>query len=87
MSHPFIERVIGTIRREYLDQVPFWNSPDLERKLGEFKDCFNNYRTHDALAGQSPSRYSQHPNKTFADINRYTWRQHCRGLFHTPISI
>ena len=23
MSHPFIERVIGTIRREYLDHVPF----------------------------------------------------------------
>ena len=38
MSHPFIERLIGTIRREYLDQVPFWNSLDLERKLGEFRE-------------------------------------------------
>ncbi len=23
LSHPFVERLIGTIRREYLDQVPF----------------------------------------------------------------
>ncbi len=58
MSHPFIERVIGTIRREYLDHVPFWNSLDLERKLGEFKDYYNNHRTHAALAGQSPAKYS-----------------------------
>ena len=32
-SHRFIERLIGTIRREYLDQMFFWNSIDLERKL------------------------------------------------------
>ena len=31
ISHPFVERLIGTIRREYLDQVPFWNSLDLQR--------------------------------------------------------
>ena len=28
MSHPFIERLIGTLRREYLDQTFFWNSID-----------------------------------------------------------
>ena len=32
MSHPFVERIIGIIRREYLDQLPFWNARDLERK-------------------------------------------------------
>src|SRR5205823_14850682 len=30
-SHPFVERLIGTVRREFLDQVPFWNACDLER--------------------------------------------------------
>ena len=85
MSHPFIERVIGTIRREYLDQVPFWNSLDLERKLGEFKDYYNNYRTHAALAGQSPAKYSHHCLESAANLNNYAWRQHCRGLFQTPI--
>ena len=37
LSHPFIERVIGTIRREFLDHVFFWNANDLERKLGGFR--------------------------------------------------
>lgn len=85
ISHPFIERVIGTIRREYLDHVPFWNSLDFERKLGEFKDYYNNYRIYAALAGQSPAKHSHHCLEPLADINNYTWRQHCRGLFQTPI--
>ncbi len=33
VSHPFIERLIGTIRREVLDQMFFWNALDLTRKL------------------------------------------------------
>ena len=32
-SHPFVERPIGTIRREYLDHMFFWNSLDLHRKI------------------------------------------------------
>jgi Integrase core domain len=36
-SHAFIERLIGTIRREYLDQTLFWNQGDLERKLDRYK--------------------------------------------------
>jgi transposase InsO family protein len=38
VSHPFVERLIGTIRREYLDRMFFWNAVDLTRKLGEFRD-------------------------------------------------
>src|SRR6516225_3169858 len=30
LSHPFVERLIGTIRREYLDRVLFWTTADLE---------------------------------------------------------
>jgi len=37
LSHPFVERLIGTMRREFLDHVPFWNARDLERKLAEFR--------------------------------------------------
>jgi transposase InsO family protein len=85
MSHPFIERVIGTIRREYLDHVPFWNSLDLERKLGEFKDYYNHHRTHASLSGRSPAKFDNQTNEAFVNINDYGWRQHCRGLFHSAI--
>jgi putative transposase len=49
VSHPFIERLIGTIRREYLDRMFFWNAGDLTRKLGEFRDYYNADRVHRAL--------------------------------------
>jgi hypothetical protein len=29
LSHPFVERLIGTTRREFLDHVLFWNGRDL----------------------------------------------------------
>jgi hypothetical protein len=32
LSHPFIERLVGTIRRECLDQSLFWTATDLELK-------------------------------------------------------
>ena len=38
LSHPFVERLIGTIRREYLDQTLFWTTADLEEKLQAFQD-------------------------------------------------
>jgi hypothetical protein len=33
LSHPFIERLIGILRRKFLDPMFFWNSNDLERRL------------------------------------------------------
>jgi transposase InsO family protein len=87
MSHPFIERVIGTIQREYLDQVPFWSSLDLERKLDEFKVYYNIHRTHEALSGQPPAKFGHQANEAFVNINEYGWRQHCRGLFHSPAPV
>ena len=85
MPHPFIERIIGTIRREYLDDVPFWNSLDLARKLDEFKDYYNNHRTHAAHLGQSPAKCDQQSKQIVADISDFGWQTHCKGLFQTPV--
>src|SRR5476649_23498 len=61
VSHPFVERLIGTIRREYLDQTLFWNSLDLERKLEEFKVYYNSSRVHQSLNGITPAEHSGKP--------------------------
>jgi len=56
VSHPFVERLIGTIRREYLDRVFFWNAVDLARKLKGIRGLLQRVsrpplaRRHDARA-------------------------------------
>ena len=54
VSHPFIERPIGTIRHEYLDRVFFCNSVDLTHKLNAFHDYYNTFRVHRSLDGTTP---------------------------------
>jgi hypothetical protein len=44
LSHPFVERLIGTLRRERLDHILFWNACDLERKLEAFRQYYNDHR-------------------------------------------
>jgi len=53
-SYPFLERLIGTVRREYLDQTLFWNSLDLERKLSSFRECFSESRVHSSPVARPP---------------------------------
>jgi putative transposase len=40
LSHPFVERLIGTIRRECLDRTLFWTAADLERQFRDFQEYF-----------------------------------------------
>ena len=54
LSHPFVERLIGTIRRECLDRTLFWTAADLEMKLLDFQRYYNGHRTHAGLGGRTP---------------------------------
>src|SRR5262245_21279745 len=82
-SHPFVERLIGTIRRECLDRLLFWTGTDLERKLVVFQQYYNEHRSHAARAGRPPA---PRPETTGAraSLQEYRWQSHCRGLYHTP---
>jgi len=86
VSHPFVERLIGTLRREYLDRVLFWNVRDLTRKLEEFKDYYNSARVHRGLAGVTPTDKADGPSPTRATLPHYGRQEHCRGLFQIPIA-
>ena len=83
-SHAFVERLIGTVRREYLDRTLFWNQGDLERKLENYKAYYNQHRCHTGLAGATPAERSGVPAHPIAKLESYRWRQHCNGLFQTP---
>lgn len=87
-SHPFIERVIGTCRRELLDRTLFWNELDLLYKLNHFKDYYNETRGHGSLDGSTPEQKVDPENTTpnVVNIERYRWQKHCRGLFQTPMA-
>ena len=85
-SHPFVERLIGTIRREYLDRVFFWNAVDLERKLETFRDYYNGHRVHRSLAGITPAQFAGALGPAPAALDHYGWQQHCQGLFELPVA-
>ncbi|MGO9602969.1 MAG: integrase core domain-containing protein [Candidatus Binataceae bacterium] len=85
-SHAFVERLIGTIRREYLDRIWFWHQSDLQRKLEDYQAFYNQYRCHTGLAGVTPAQRNGAPAPPFARLDSFRWRQHCNGLFHTPIA-
>jgi hypothetical protein len=77
-SHPVVERLIGTVRRECLDRMLFWTAADLEGKLVEFQQYYNE---HAGRAGRPPA---PSPDGTRASFRAYRWQPHCRGLYYTP---
>ena len=86
LSHPFVERLIGTVRREYLDQVPFWSARDLERKLVSFQDYYNKDRVHIGLDGAPPIEQCEITNRKNARLDDYRWTKRCRGLYQLPVA-
>ncbi len=85
LSHPFVERLIGTIRRECLDRTLFWTAADLEMKLLDFQRYYNGHRTHAGLNGGTPEP-STELGYARARLSSYRWQPHCRGLYQTPMA-
>lgn len=83
MSHPFVERLIGSIRRELLDQTLFWTVTDLENKLRDYQYYYNEHRCHMGRGGATPVDSG---SGKVVDINSHRWKKHCRGLFQLPVA-
>ena len=86
LSHPFVERLIGTVRRELLDQVLFWNGRDLERKVAEFQDYYNAARLHASLEDQAPLTVGARQRPVPADLDHVRWVSHCCDLVQLPVA-
>ena len=85
LSHPFVERLIGTIRRECLDRTLFWTAADLEMKPLDFQRYYNGHRTHAGLDGCTPDP-STNSGCARANVSWYRWQPHCHGLYQTPVA-
>ena len=53
-QNPYVERLIGSIRRKCLDHVIVWNETSLRRILRSYFHYYQTSRTHLALAKDTP---------------------------------
>ena len=61
-QNPFVERYIGTLRRELLDHVIVFGQSHLERLLQEFiEDYYHIARPHQGLDGDTPISQTKQP--------------------------
>jgi putative transposase len=86
-SHPFIEQLIGTLRREYLDQSFFWNGLDLHRSwIGSPPVTTSDVSMPDWAATHPSSDAARPCGCQPANLHDFAWQSDCSGLFHTPIA-
>jgi putative transposase len=74
-----MERWVGSVRRELLDQILIMNARHLHKVLAEYESHFNGYRPHRALNHASPLRAL--PDPVDADI-KVIRRDRLGGLLH-----
>jgi len=81
-----MERTIGTMRREFLDQTLFWSEADLPRKLAQYKTYYKEFRGHLSLDGKTPLLLVEKTCVPKQPIRNYSWISHCNDLFNTPMA-
>jgi transposase InsO family protein len=77
-QNPYVERLIGTLRRECLDHVVVLNENHLRRLLRDYLTYYHHYRTHLSLEKDSPE---PRPVER-ADLGRIVETPMVGGLHH-----
>ncbi len=85
-SHPFIERLIGSWRREFTDYILFWSESDLLAKLLVFQEYFSFYRVHYNHGGETPNEITDERQLASIDLKNFKWKPVCGGMYYTPIA-
>jgi transposase InsO family protein len=60
-QNPYVERVIGSIRRECLDHLIVLNERHLRTILASYVRYYHRWRTHQSLEMDSPEHRAVHP--------------------------
>jgi putative transposase len=77
-QNPFVERVIGSLRRECLDHVIVWNERSLRRHLEQYLGYYHDWRTHLSLDEDAPVPRAAQPPA----CGRIVQVPHLGGLHH-----
>jgi transposase InsO family protein len=77
-QHPYVERVIGSIRRECLDHVILFNERHLRKVLRSYVAYYHRSRTHLSLGKDTPEARAIDP----ASSGRIMARPEVGGLHH-----
>ena len=77
-QNPYVERVIGSIRRECLDHTIILGERHLRRVVGNFVRYYNKTRTHLSLEKHGPAMRAVHPPNRGPIVSK----EHCGGLHH-----
>jgi transposase InsO family protein len=81
MANAFAERWIGSIRRELLDRTIIWNQRQLERRVIDYIEHYNQHRPHRSLNQRPPlppaPSYDAHTSRL-----RVIKSTRCDGLIH-----
>jgi len=77
-QNAYVERVIGSIRRECLDHMIVFGERHLRRILAEYVEYYNTVRTHQSLDGNSPIPRDVEPPEN----GRVVATPHLVGLHH-----
>ena len=75
-QNPYVERVIGTLRRECLDHVLIFGERHLRRILTLYSRYYNETRTHLGLAKDAPLRRATQRSGTIIVIPIFSGLHH-----------
>jgi len=78
-ANAFIERCIGSIRRECLDHFLIFGENHLRKVLGEYVDYYNNCRPHQGIHHRIPAKDYTDPPSPAGQIH---CRAYLNGLHH-----
>ena len=83
---PFVERFIGTLRRELLDHVIVLNQGHLEHLLREFIEYYHTARPHQGIGGNTPIAQEK-PPRISAGPSKLVSIRVLGGLHHRHVRV
>jgi putative transposase len=81
-ANAFVERWIGTVRRECLDRILIVNRRHLERVLRVYIRHYNEHRPHRSLHQRPPIQEAPPGSETVVSLDRLRRRDVLGGLIH-----